>query len=456
LTEFRAWLHLDAAMHQLLVNLRAFDERGGWCVQGFQSCAHWLSWRVGWDLSTARDRIRVAHQLAGLPKVEAAMAAGELSYSKARAIARVATPHTEELLVQYAEYAPAAQMEKICQKLRMVERATEEKESGRRPDPEERHVQARSRDDGMVCVKAVLRPEEAAMSMQVIQVAARSCREDENPKRQANRADGLMAVIQSYARGDQSERTPVELIVTVPSSALEEKGVSAECSECAASLISERSSSPEISVNGVSLSGEAARRLACDAGIVEVQVNERGEPLSVGRRTRTIPAAIKRALLVRDKTCRFPGCSNRLFLDGHHLQHWADGGETKLENLALMCTFHHKSLHQHGYSVEVAPGGALVFRDSFGAVIPPTGERPRWEGQKVALVLRPGLDAISAAECGRFDFPVGPPDAHGYIRPASSIRRRSSAPIGEERRSVGQRSADAIASAARSISARVL
>ncbi len=386
-------VHLDAAMHQLLALLRAFDERGGWHVQGFQSCAHWLSWRVGWDLSTARDRVRVAHKLAGLPKVEAAMAAGELSYSKARAIARVATPHTEELLVQYAAYAPAAQMEKICQKLRTVERATEEKASGRRPDPEDRYVQARSMGDGMMCVKAVLRPEEAAMLMQVIQVAARSCRDAEDSKRPVNRADGLMAVIQGFARGEQPERTPVELIVTVPSSALEAREVvSAECSECAEGLIAgapalpkllELPALPALSVSGDSISPETARRLACDAGIVEVEVDERGEPLSVGRRTRTIPAAIKRALLVRDKTCRFPGCSNRLFLDGHHIQHWVDGGETKLENLALMCTFHHKSLHQHGYSVEVAPGGALVFRDSSGEVIPSTGERPRWESQKV-------------------------------------------------------------------------
>lgn len=172
--------------------------------------------------------------------------------------------------------------------------------------------------------------------------------------------------------------------MTVPSSALEAgEVVSAECSDCAAGLISERSLSPELAVSAESLSGEAARRLACDAGIVEVEVNERGEPLSVGRRTRTIPAAIKRALLVRDKTCRFPGCSNRLFLDGHHIQHWADGGETKLDNLALICAFHHKSLHQHGYSIEVAPDGALVFRDSFGEVIPATGERPRWESRKV-------------------------------------------------------------------------
>ncbi len=143
-------VHLDAAMNRLLVNLRIFDERGGWRLQGFQSCAHWLSWRVGWDFATARDRVRVAHQLAGLPKVQAALEAGEISYSKVRAIARVATPKTEATLLAYAEYAPAAQLEKICQKVRVTERAIEARESGKQPDPEERYVQARPMDDGMV------------------------------------------------------------------------------------------------------------------------------------------------------------------------------------------------------------------------------------------------------------------------------------------------------------------
>jgi Domain of unknown function (DUF222)/HNH endonuclease len=387
-------VHLDAAMNRLLLNLHTFDERGGWQVQGFQSCAHWLSWRVGWDLATSRDRVRVAHQLAGLPKVQAAMEAGEVSYSKVRAIARVATPQTEETLLAYAEYAPAAQLEKICQKLRMVERVAEAKESGKRVVPEERYVQTRSMDDGMVCVKAVLRPEEAAMLLQVIQVAARSCKETADPKRPPNRADGLMAVIQGYARGEQTERTPIEVIVTIPASVQSEQvelpAASADSAESGTEseqrpgdlILDELNHLPSLS-NGDFVSAEAARRLSCDAGLVEVEVSERGEPLSVGRRTRTIPAAIKRALLVRDKTCRFPGCCNRLFLEGHHIRHWADGGETSLNNLALLCPSCHARLHEHGYSMEMKEPGTPVFRDQRGEEIPATGERPRMDFRDV-------------------------------------------------------------------------
>src|SRR5690349_18488898 len=101
--------HLDAAMFRLLADVRAFDTAGGWHQAGARSCAHWLAWRVGWDLGTAREHVRVARRLAELPKVGAALEAGTLSYSKARAITRVATTATEERLVFFARKTTAAQ-----------------------------------------------------------------------------------------------------------------------------------------------------------------------------------------------------------------------------------------------------------------------------------------------------------------------------------------------------------
>src|SRR5262245_34022395 len=93
--------HHDAAMYQLLVDVREFDERGGWYVQGALSCAHWLSWRVGWTLTTARDRVRVARKLPGTPSIGDALRRGEVSYSKVRAMLRVATSSNEALLLDY-------------------------------------------------------------------------------------------------------------------------------------------------------------------------------------------------------------------------------------------------------------------------------------------------------------------------------------------------------------------
>jgi hypothetical protein len=103
--------HLDAAMHRLLTDLREFDARGGWRVQGAATCAHWLSWRVGWDPVTARDHVRVARKLAEFARIDDALRRGELSYSKVRALLRVATPDNEALLLDHARLMTAAQLE---------------------------------------------------------------------------------------------------------------------------------------------------------------------------------------------------------------------------------------------------------------------------------------------------------------------------------------------------------
>jgi hypothetical protein len=112
---------------------------------------------------------------------------------------------------------------------------------------------------------------------------------------------------------------------------------------------------------GPALAAETARRLACDASLIRIIENERGEPLNVGRRTRTIPPAIRRALNARDKGCRFPGCSFTRYVDGHHIHHWAHGGETKLSNLVTLCRFHHRQVHEGRVIVESMDVGAFRF-----------------------------------------------------------------------------------------------
>jgi Domain of unknown function (DUF222)/HNH endonuclease len=440
-------VHLDAAMHRLLTDLHEFDAGGGWHHQGFQSCAHWLSWRVGWDLATARDRVRLANRLPELPKVSAKLQSGELSYSKARAIARVATPTTEDSLLHYAEYCPAAQLEKVCGKLRIVEENAKARVEGRPPERHERTVGARSLGGGMVCFKAVLQAEEAALLMNAIQEAARACIDTKDLTRQLHRADGLMAIVQTYCRGDSPDRTPIDLLVMTPVTSLRREAASkvsieeplggsfaewtadidvdggrdsdagsggrpAAAGEVAASPShsgtfaaaddsaespmreecpvrgqASRSGPGPVSIPGLELlaelpSGdclgpETARRLACDAGIVQVLVDERRQPLSVGRKTRSIPSAIKRALQVRDRTCRYPGCENRLFLDGHHIRHWADGGETTLSNLVHLCSFHHRRFHEQGYQMSMDDSGHVTFRDPLGHVVVATPPRPK-------------------------------------------------------------------------------
>jgi hypothetical protein len=127
--------------------------------------------------------------------------------------------------------------------------------------------------------------------------------------------------------------------------------------------------------DGPAIAAERARRMACDASVVHVQEQD-GETLSVGRKTRSVPPALRRALRRRDHGCRFPGCERHRFVDAHHLRHWAQGGETKLDNLVLLCRRHHRLVHEGGYSLERLPGSELRFRDPWGAPIPDSPRPP--------------------------------------------------------------------------------
>jgi hypothetical protein len=115
--------------------------------------------------------------------------------------------------------------------------------------------------------------------------------------------------------------------------------------------------------DGTRVSAETLRRMACDAAVVSTQLGDApASVLDVGRRTRSIPAAIRRALWVRDRGCRFPGCPHKRFLHGHHIQHWLHGGRTSLANLVLLCPRHHRLVHEGGFTIEVAVDGGVLFR----------------------------------------------------------------------------------------------
>src|SRR5215831_13743988 len=162
--------HLDAATHRLLADLRAFDTRGGWHVQGAASCAHWLAWRVGWDLVTARDHVRVARKLAGFAAIDDALRRGEVSYSKVRAMLRVATPDNEVLLLEHAKLMTASQLEKLCRRYALVQRHGEDRHP--QGDEQRRYVRRRDTEDGMIKIEAVLHPEEAEMVWAMLDHAA--------------------------------------------------------------------------------------------------------------------------------------------------------------------------------------------------------------------------------------------------------------------------------------------
>lgn len=296
----------------------------------------------------------MARALGELPRIDGVFARGELSYSKVRAMTRVATPENEELLLVDAQYSTGTQLELICRKYAAVRR-------GAAPTPEEdqerRRVTRRDLDDGMVRIQATLHPEEAELVWAALTRIAR----DRAPRDGAfSRADALVQMAQELTRGRSPDRTPTDIVVTV-----------------AVESLADTTREPLVAATtaeGACLSTQAARRLACDAGIVTMVEDSNGNCVSVGRKSRSIPASMKRALLRRDKACRFPGCSNHQFVDGHHIEHWADGGETRLGNLVLLCGAHHRFVHEYGYSLVLDAQQQPRFFDPQGAPVP---ELPR-------------------------------------------------------------------------------
>ena len=204
--------------------------------------------------------------------------------------------------------------------------------------------------NGMVRIEARLRPDEAAIVLAAIDACAE----------QGDRADGLVAAAELALGGGERRRKPVEVLLTID-----------------AATFAGRSDT------GHGVSPETARRLCCDAGITPVLTEQSGRVLDVGRKTRSIPPALRRALEVRDGGCRFPGCTHTRFVDGHHVRHWCDGGVTALSNIVSLCTRHHRYVHEHGFSVRPTDEpGQFEFRDRHQNVVTtvPVGlpQQPGW------------------------------------------------------------------------------
>jgi hypothetical protein len=123
--------------------------------------------------------------------------------------------------------------------------------------------------------------------------------------------------------------------------------------------------------DGTRVPAETLRRVACDCGLVAVHHD--GQALDIGRRARSIPPAIRRALMLRDRGCAFPGCTHTRFLHAHHVEHWLHGGATSLDNLVMLCTFHHHLVHEGGWTVTSRGGGAFLFQPPLGK---PLAQRP--------------------------------------------------------------------------------
>jgi hypothetical protein len=351
--------------------------------------------------------------LGGLPAIDDALRRGKLSYAKVRALTRVATAENEGRLLEMAMASTGAQLERICRTFRRV---IADQLSGDPSPDQRRYVSERLLPSGMVRVEAVLHPDEAALVMKAIE-AARACapraaKEDvsaETPARPAvPMPDALVRVAESFLAHGQEAGTGgdrYQIFIHVEQDPLAPDGTLATTLD-----------------DGTRVSAETFRRIACDASLVHVTADAAGNPLDIGRRTRTIPPALRRALWSRDRGCRFPSCTNTYYVHAHHIDHWAHGGETSLDNLVLLCGFHHRQLHEGGIRVNRTASGQLVFRDCQGRVVDSVPEVPDVVGDALALIERwthaSGIEVD--AETNLTDWDGSPVDYEAAVSAAGS------------------------------------
>ncbi|MFO7550519.1 MAG: DUF222 domain-containing protein [Haliea sp.] len=433
---------INAANHRLLRMIAEFDRGGGWREQGtVRSCAHWLVAHCGITLGAAREKVRVARQLEGLPEVNEAFAEGGISYSKVRAITRVATPENESFMVHLAQQNSAGHLDKLVSRYEpvaepglagLLECGHEEiaaagvsgdaAESGAAPELDAEAMRELARElywfqdeDGMWIIHAKLPPEQGQLVMKALQAVARPLAEARQDEWQARQKVRMQAVARKILqRGDantteNSESSASEALPDHLAYTRAEEKVSAEVfsqhmnqvrADALVAMVEHfLASGPDyqglqglkgaercqivmhVDINtlreqrsGVCcthgrahfedkpwLSPFTARRLSCDASLVTVLEDDAGKVLNVGRKSRIVPGHIRRALRERDGVCQYPGCQESEYVDAHHIQHWAEGGETRLDNLVTLCRFHHRQLHRGCFDICLNGTSAEVF-----------------------------------------------------------------------------------------------
>ena len=375
--------YIYAATYRLLVLIHEFDREGYWQLSGICSCAHWLNFKCGIGMNAAREKVRVANALAELPKISKAFEKGQLSYSKVRAMTRVADENNEDYLLMIARHGTAFHVEKLVSKYCRAKRLQETEAANQQHAS--RELNYFYDDDGSLVMNGRLPPEQGALIVKALEMAMdqqfepatvgalRAARSNDEINKinevvkdvsaetsvheslPARRADAMAEVAETYLNAEPSQASTADRYQVVVH-------VTAETSHIE---------------DGPHVSAETSRRIACDSTIVKLTEDKDCEPLSIGRRSRGIPPAIRRALRYRDNGCRFPGCTSTRFVDGHHIKHWADGGETSLDNLVQLCRHHHRLVHEGGFECERTTAGDIEFRSPSGSNLQQQQIQPR-------------------------------------------------------------------------------
>jgi len=265
-------------------------------------------------------------------------------------------------------------------------------------------------DDGSLVIRARLPAEEGAVVLQALNAAMDARKAEENnesesedvtavtsepPERFAQRrADALTTLAETTLRHgpeplSMAERYQVVVHVTAERLSEDEPG------RC------------ELD-NGQALALDTVRRITCDSSLLRITEDDVGNPLDIGRKTRAVPPAMQRALRSRDGGCCFPGCSHHRFVDAHHIHHWADGGDTSIDNLVLLCRHHHRLVHEGGFGVERIADGHIRFNRPDGRFIEEHPQLPA--NDSIDGLLHRNRETSEAIDATSWIIPGGPLD----------------------------------------------
>ena len=279
---------ITAATYDLLVRIRQFDQEKLWHLEGVCSCAYWLNWKCGIGFNAAREKVRFANALGELPKISEAFRLGKVSYSKVRAMTRVATLENEDYLLNIAKYGTAYHVESLVRGYRRAKQLNDVDSANKQHHA--RSLTYRYDDDGSLVIKGRLPAEVGAMLIKALDKAVeRTVAETDNEKNEdkhetstrgrpsfaTRRADALMEMAESYLQQGPKSSSSADRYQVM-----------------------------------VHVTAETSRRIGCDTSISRLLENAKGEPISIGRKSRVIPPPMRRALQARDKGCRFPDLGN--------------------------------------------------------------------------------------------------------------------------------------------------
>ena len=373
------WGHLNAATYRFLMLVAEFDRREGYGYHGLASTAQWLNWQCGIRAVAAREKVRAARALEALPQISASFERGEISYSKVRAMTRVATAANEEALLSVALHGTAAHVERLVRKYRWCQRRDAAKAADEQHSRRYLHCFFDDEDNGAFVIHGRLPPEVGAIVKQALDAAAAAIREpakeqascqdvsaetlaagtawaerDENAYG-ARRADALRHVAESFLRHPSesidSTSDSYQIVVHVDQAVLSDVGARAHDGEPHRCELED----------GPALALDTVRRLACDCALVTLMEGLTASRSASAARPAASRCRLYERLKARDGGCRFPGCDRTRYTHAHHVVHWADGGETNLSNLMTLCTFHHRLIHEGGFGLTATDDGVFVF-----------------------------------------------------------------------------------------------